>query len=90
MKLQVAYAFFEKYFNLVDQELAMGNTVMVHCLAGAHRAGTSGISLVMYFMNLSAPQAVGYVRERRPIVDPIGSFPDLLKRLEKALREKKA
>ena len=36
------------------------------------------------------PQAVGYVRERRPIVDPIGSFPDLLKRLEKALREKKA
>ena len=39
---------------------------------------------------LSAPQAVGYVRERRPIVDPIGSFPDLLKRLEKALREKKA
>lgn len=83
-------AFYAPLFSFAERALQRGENVMVHCLAGAHRAGTSGISLVMYFMNLSAPQAVGYVRERRPIVDPIGSFPDLLKRLEKALREKKA
>ena len=62
---------------------------MVHCLAGAHRAGTSGVSAVMRFMRLSAPQAVMYVKERRPIVDPIGSFPDLLRKLEKALQDEK-
>ena len=83
-------AFYAPLFTFAESALKRGENVMVHCLAGAHRAGTSGISLVMYFMNLSAPQAVGYVRERRPIVDPIGSFPDLLRRLEKALREKKA
>lgn len=83
-------AFYAPLFNFAESALRRGENVMVHCLAGAHRAGTSGISLVMYFMNLSAPQAVGYVRERRPIVDPIGSFPDLLRRLEKAMREKKA
>jgi hypothetical protein len=82
--------FFEPLFSFCDKALKRGENVMVHCLAGAHRAGTSGVSLVMYFLKLSASQAVGYVRERRPIVDPIGSFPDLLKRLEKALREKKS
>ena len=43
----------------------------------------------MRFMRLSAPQAVMYVKERRPIVDPIGSFPDLLRKLEKALQDEK-
>ncbi len=81
--------FYQPLFQFVEQALKDGKNVMVHCLAGAHRAGTSGISCVMYFMKVNAMQAVGYVRERRPIVDPIGSFPDLLKRLESALREKK-
>ena len=39
----------------------------------------------MYFMNLKALPAVDYVRKRRPIVDPIGSFPELLVKLEAAL-----
>ena len=69
--------FYEPLFGFVEKALK----------AGAHRAGTSGISLAMYFMKLSAPEAVKFVKERRPIVDPIGSFPDLLGRLERALNE---
>ena len=79
--------FYEPLFGFVEKALKEGKNVMVHCLAGAHRAGTSGISMVMYLMKLSAPQAVMFVKERRPIVDPIGSFPDLLGKLERALNE---
>lgn len=81
--------FFAPMFTFVETALHSGHNVMVHCLAGAHRAGTSGVSAVMRFMRLSAPQAVMYVKERRPIVDPIGSFPDLLRKLEKALQDEK-
>ena len=62
---------------------------MVHCLAGAHRAGTSGVALAMYYLRLSAIQGTMFVKERRPIVDPIGSFPELLKRLDAALQDLK-
>lgn len=77
--------FYKPLFVFVENALKSGKNVMVHCLAGAHRAGTSGISCAMYFMNLKALPAVDYVRKRRPIVDPIGSFPELLVKLEAAL-----
>lgn len=79
--------FYKPLFDFVEDALRAGANVMVHCLAGAHRAGTSGVSCVMYFMKLKAAPAVQYVKERRPIVDPIGSFPDLLRKLEAALGE---
>ena len=69
--------------------LRAGGNVMVHCLAGAHRAGTSGVALAMYYLRLSAIQGTMFVKERRPIVDPIGSFPELLKRLDAALQDLK-
>ena len=31
----------------IDEALAGGHNVMVHCLAGAHRAGTTGVSFMM-------------------------------------------
>ena len=43
----------------------------------------------IYFLGLGAVDAVKYVKERRPIVDPIGGFPDLLSRLDLALRERR-
>ena len=35
-------------FEFVDGALAKGESVLVHCLAGAHRAGTTGCMLLMY------------------------------------------
>ena len=70
-------AFYAPLFRFAEDALKRGENVMVHCLAGAHRAGTSGISLVMYFMNLSASQAVGYVRERRLSLIHISSPRDM-------------
>ena len=81
--------YFAPLFAFVEKVLRAGGNVMVHCLAGAHRAGTSGVALAMYYLRLSAIQGTMFVKERRPIVDPIGSFPELLKRLDLALQDLK-
>ena len=39
--------FFAPAFNFIDRALEKGNNVMVHCLAGAHRAGTTGVAYMM-------------------------------------------
>jgi len=79
--------FYHPLFSFVENALKNKQNVMIHCLAGAHRAGTAGISCMMYLHGLQMIQAVRYVKERRPIVDPIGSFPDLLDKLQRALVE---
>merc|ERR1719223_1093570 len=58
------------FFDWVDERLARGENVMVHCLAGAHRAGTAGTAYVMYKTGLSAKDAVRHVQACREIVDP--------------------
>ena len=44
--------FYEPLFSFARGALEKKQNVMVHCLAGAHRAGTSGISLAMVFLGL--------------------------------------
>eukprot|EP00421_Protoceratium_reticulatum_P009368 CAMPEP_0168363674 /NCGR_PEP_ID=MMETSP0228-20121227/3811_1 /TAXON_ID=133427 /ORGANISM="Protoceratium reticulatum, Strain CCCM 535 (=CCMP 1889)" /LENGTH=202 /DNA_ID=CAMNT_0008376405 /DNA_START=1 /DNA_END=605 /DNA_ORIENTATION=- len=57
-------------FHWVDKRLEKGHNVMVHCLAGAHRAGTSGISYVMHATGMDLASALRAVQARRPIVEP--------------------
>jgi len=59
---------------------------MVHCLAGAHRAGTTGVSYVMKAAGLSFKDALKITQQRRPIVQPIGGFDELLRNLEAAYK----
>ena len=58
--------YFAPLFAFVEKALRAGKNVMVHCLAGAHRAGTSGVALAMYYLRLSAIQGTMFVKERRP------------------------
>jgi protein-tyrosine phosphatase len=39
--------FFHEVHSFIDEALESGKNVMVHCLAGAHRAGTTGVSYMM-------------------------------------------
>jgi protein-tyrosine phosphatase len=39
--------FFAPVHKFIDESLEKGNNVMVHCLAGAHRAGATGVSYMM-------------------------------------------
>ena len=67
-------------FAFVDNALARGQSVLVHCLAGAHRAGTVGCLLLMHKDGLSADESVAAAQSLRPIINPIGQLPLLLQR----------
>ena len=68
-------------FKFVDEALANGENVLVHCLAGAHRAGTTGVLCLMrYSGENDVAVAIKTAKKLRPIIDPIGMLPELLKR----------
>lgn len=78
-----AVVFAQPMLNFVTDALSKGKNVMVHCLAGAHRAGTTGIMCLMHFATLSAKDATVIAKQLRPIIDPICDFPMLLAKLER-------
>jgi len=64
-------AFFEPFFQFVDDAVNAGGNVLIHCVAGAHRAGTSACAYVMHKdPTLTTAQAIAHCKARRPIVDP--------------------
>lgn len=80
---QDAVAFVQPMFDFVTAALSRGKNVMVHCLAGAHRAGTTGVLCLMHFAKLSANDATLIAKQCRPIIDPICDFPVLLAKVER-------
>ena len=75
-------ALFQALFAVIDGALAKGESVLVHCLAGAHRAGTTGIMCLMHYAGMSSLEAVPTAKRLRPVIDPIGRFPELLRRYD--------
>ena len=84
-----ALAFFRPAFAFVDEALAAGAPVLIHCLAGAHRAGTAGIACLMHLCALGAAEATATAKLARPAINPIGDFPALLKLLDEAMRKER-
>lgn len=78
-----AVAFCLPVLEFVSNALADGKNVMAHCLAGAHRAGTTGCICLMHFARLTRNEAVPIAKRMRPIIDPIGDFPELMAKLER-------
>ena len=77
-------AFLESMLAWVDAALASGGSVLVHCLAGAHRAGTTGILCLMHKTGMSRVEATGVAQTLRPIIEPISDFPECLRLFEAA------
>jgi protein-tyrosine phosphatase len=80
-------AFFSPLFTFLDLELALGNNVLIHCLAGAHRAGTAGIASLMHLCGMGRDEATTAAKKLRPAINPIGDFPKLLMLLDRGMRE---
>lgn len=59
-----------------------GRSVLIHCLAGAHRAGTTGVLYLMAKHDISQGRATKLAKELRPVIDPIGTLKDLLQLVE--------
>lgn len=70
--------FFQPVHKFIDDSIAGGHNVLIHCLAGAHRAGTTGISYLMHAADLERTKAITAAKRCRPIIDPISSLGELL------------
>ena len=79
--------FFSEVHNFIDEALNNGQNVMVHCLAGAHRAGTTGVSYMMKAGKMSFNEALRVAKTQRPVVDPMGELGNLLLKLESAKKQ---
>lgn len=40
--------FFNPMFHFIEEATGKGGNVLIHCLAGCHRAGTTGVAWLMY------------------------------------------
>jgi protein tyrosine/serine phosphatase len=79
------FAFADPLFAFIDNAISNGKNVMIHCLAGAHRAGTTGCLCLMHFANLDVKSAIRTAKQCRYIIDPIGHLPEFLHRYQIAL-----
>ena len=62
----------------IEREIGAGHNVLVHCLAGAHRAGTTAIICLMHLAGLDSDKAITTARALRSMIQPIGDFRQLL------------
>jgi hypothetical protein len=77
--------FLKPFFDFVDRAVDSGRSVLVHCVAGAHRAGTAGCLLLMHYHQLAAKDATTCMRSLRPVTEPKGALLQLLERYEQAV-----
>ena len=80
-------AFFAPLFAFVDAAVAEGRGVLVHCLAGADRAGTAGVAALMHLEGFDRATALQVAQAARPLIDPMGqpSLARCLRKLDDAL-----
>jgi protein-tyrosine phosphatase len=71
-------------FEFINEAISSGQNVLLHCLAGAHRAGTTGVACIIHFAGLNVEESVGIAKRCRPIIDPIGQLPEFLYRLKRS------
>ena len=50
--------YFNVFLDFVEKVMVEGKNVLIHCVAGAHRAGTSGCAWLMYAHNLGVNDAI--------------------------------
>merc|ERR1712113_1318750 len=74
--------FIKPVLEFITDVINRGESVLVHCLAGAHRAGTTGIICLMHFEGIDSNTAISMAKNRRPIIEPIGDFRELLSRCD--------
>eukprot|EP01047_Picozoa_sp_COSAG01_P033037 COSAG01_NODE_2414_length_7740_cov_10.011386_2_plen_234_part_00 len=83
-------AYFRGPHGFIEGALGGGGSVLVHCLAGAHRAGTTGVSWLMHAAEVDQATATSMAKALRPVVNPFGHLLTILAKLEEALAARRA
>ena len=82
---QAVITYFNRLFEWGDPVLAQGQNILVHCLAGAHRAGTTGVAYLMHLEKLRYREALPIAQGRRAQINPIGTLLQLVVRYDEAI-----
>eukprot|EP00993_Chasmostoma_nieuportense_P000838 NODE_176_length_2814_cov_25.279122_g162_i0.p1 GENE.NODE_176_length_2814_cov_25.279122_g162_i0~~NODE_176_length_2814_cov_25.279122_g162_i0.p1 ORF type:complete len:841 (+),score=247.34 NODE_176_length_2814_cov_25.279122_g162_i0:201-2723(+) len=73
------HRFFAKAHVFIDEGVASGCNVLVHCFAGISRSATLVISYLMKKQQIPFEEAFAFVKERRPNIQPNEGFMAQLK-----------
>lgn len=76
--------YFQPVFEFVDGALARGCNVLIHCHAGAHRAGSTGVAYLMHATGMDLDAAIHAARLCRAVIHPYGRLLELLRMLDAA------
>lgn len=68
--------------SFIHTNLRLGKKVFVHCVAGVSRSPTVVIAYLMVSRKMSYDQALAFVQERRPVVNPNHGFEMQLRNLD--------
>ena len=61
---------FQSVFQFIQHHLDNGQSVLIHCLAGAHRAGTTGVAWLLYQHNIiQQQQQQQHVQQQQPLMN---------------------
>lgn len=58
----------------IEDRIAQGENVMIHCSVGKSRSASIAIAYVMYKLRMTLNDAFDFVYERRNVIDPEGGF----------------
>lgn len=66
--------YFEYVCKAIDEVRGSGKATLVHCMAGVSRSATLAAAYLMWHYKWTAAQALAFLKERRPVVDPNEGF----------------
>jgi atypical dual specificity phosphatase len=76
---------FDECFEFINNALAQGGTVYVHCFQGVSRSASVVIAYLMKYRKMKFQRAFDYLKKRRNIINPNFGFVDQLKNFESSL-----
>ena len=74
-------------FQFIQSHIEVGHSVLIHCLAGAHRAGTTGTAWLMFKTGKNVQDSLQLATACRGIINPFGTLLESLYKLECELKE---
>jgi hypothetical protein len=72
--------------NKARQLVQSGNSLLINCAQGKSRSGTFAAAYIMLKYNMGADDAIEFVREKRPFVNPNVGFREFLRENEERLK----
>lgn len=84
---EAVVAAFQKFWAFLDSGLERGESGLIHCAAGMHRAGGASVSYLMHKHGLGYDKALAVAKAKRSVINPYHRV--AIKIVEKKLRQER-